>query len=215
MQVRVIGSGGHGKVVVHSLQRMGCNVVAVYDDNEPRWGESLLQAPVIGPIERIADAPRMPTVIAIGDNASRRRLAQLLAVEWFTVIDPQAIVAPDVSIGPGSVILPGAIVQVGSRLGNHVIVNNGASIDHDCTLGDYVHAAPGVHLAGNVTIDEGAFLGTGAIAIPTMQVGAWSVVGAGAVVVTNVPPGVVAVGCPARVVRSICSAEQSANGRGP
>jgi len=46
-------------------------------------------------------------------------------------------------------------------------------------------------------------LGGGVIVLPGVNVGANTVVGAGAVVTKDLPPNVVAVGNPARVVRSI------------
>ena len=47
------------------------------------------------------------------------------------------------------------------------------------------------------------WLGGGAIVCPGVTIGADTVVGAGSVVVRDLPPGVVAVGNPCRVVRAI------------
>lgn len=196
--VYVIGAGGHAKVALHSLQRANVHVEGVFDDRAELWGSRLCGALVLGPIERIAELPALPAVVAIGDNRCRKKIAEQWDFEWFTLVDPQAVVMPDVVLGPGTVVFPGAIVQTGSRLGRHVIVNNAATVDHDCTVGDYAHLAPGVHLAGMVAIEEGAFLGIGAALIPNVAVGAWSIVGAGSAVVRDLPAGVVAYGNPAR-----------------
>ena len=51
----------------------------------------------------------------------------------------------------------------------------------------------------------GAFIGAGAIVIPGKKIGAWSIVGAGAVVINDIPDGVVVVGNPARIIRSLSS----------
>lgn len=200
--VYVIGAGGHAKVVMHSLRRAGVRVEAVFDDRSELWNSVSCGAPVLGPIERIVDRPSLPTVVAIGDNLCRRKIVERWNFEWFTLIDPQAVVMPDAELAPGTVVFPGAIVQTGARLGRHVIVNNAATVDHDCVVGDYVHLAPGVHLAGKVTIEEGAFLGIGSAVIPNVAVGAWSIVGAGSAVVRDLPAGVVAYGNPARPRRA-------------
>ena len=47
------------------------------------------------------------------------------------------------------------------------------------------------------------WLGGGAIVLPGVGIGDYTVVGAGAVVTRDLPAGVVAVGNPARVVRSV------------
>jgi maltose O-acetyltransferase len=57
--------------------------------------------------------------------------------------------------------------------------------------------------AAPVTVEDGAWLGAGAIVLPGVTVGSEAVVGAGAVVTRDVPPRVVAVGNPARVVREL------------
>jgi acetyltransferase-like isoleucine patch superfamily enzyme len=58
------------------------------------------------------------------------------------------------------------------------------------------------------TIRRGARVGAGAVLCPGVEIGAEAFVGAGAVVVRNVPPGVVVVGNPARVLRDVPSDER-------
>lgn len=54
-----------------------------------------------------------------------------------------------------------------------------------------------------ITIGDNVWLGGGVIVLPGVTIGENTVVGAGAVVVRDLPPNVVAVGNPARVVRRI------------
>ena len=54
-----------------------------------------------------------------------------------------------------------------------------------------------------ITIGDNVWLGGGVIVCPGVTIGANTVVGAGAVVVRDLPPNVVAVGNPARIVRTI------------
>lgn len=53
-----------------------------------------------------------------------------------------------------------------------------------------------------ITIKRGAYVGVGAIILPGVTIGENAVIGAGAVVTEDVPAGVLAVGVPARVVRT-------------
>ncbi len=54
-----------------------------------------------------------------------------------------------------------------------------------------------------ITIGDNVWLGGGAIVLPGVTIGDDSVIGAGAVVTKDVPAGLVAVGNPARVIRSV------------
>ena len=54
-----------------------------------------------------------------------------------------------------------------------------------------------------ITIGNNAWLGGGVIVCPGVTIGDNTVVGAGSVVVRDLPPNVVAVGNPARIVRKI------------
>lgn len=201
MSVYVIGGGGHAKVVIATLQAAGKTIAGVLDDEAAKHGTTLLGVPVLGPVERARESEH-EAVIAVGDNGTRRRIAERLAgVRWATAVHPAAVVHPSVTVGEGTVVFAGAVVQPDTRLGRHVIVNTGATVDHDGELADYVHVAPGSHLAGNVRLGEGTFLGIGSAAVPGVSVGAWATVGAGAVVVKDLPANVTAVGAPAKPIR--------------
>ena len=56
---------------------------------------------------------------------------------------------------------------------------------------------------GPITIGSNVWLGGGVIVCPGVTIGEHTVVGAGAVVVKDLPPAVLAVGNPARVIRSL------------
>lgn len=88
------------------------------------------------------------------------------------------------------------------------------------TIGSQVLLGPGVQLytashplaalvrrtlevARPITIGDDCWLGGGVIVCPGVTIGAGCVIGAGAVVTTDIPPYSLAVGNPARVVRSL------------
>jgi maltose O-acetyltransferase len=54
-----------------------------------------------------------------------------------------------------------------------------------------------------ICIGAGTWLGGGAIVLPGVTIGENAVIGAGSVVTGDIPPGVLAVGNPARVRRAI------------
>jgi maltose O-acetyltransferase len=57
--------------------------------------------------------------------------------------------------------------------------------------------------AAPIVIGDNVWIGSGAIVLPGVTIGENTVVGAGAVVTRDLPPNVVAVGNPARVIREI------------
>ena len=129
------------------------------------------------------------------------------------------------AIGRDSDVLPPLRCDYGRnvRLGERVFVNFGAVLldTSEIALGDEVLLGPSVQLltadhpiepglrrAGwesgrPISIGAGAWLGGGVIVLPGVRIGENAVVGAGSVVTRDVPPAVVAVGNPARVVREI------------
>jgi len=196
-RLALIGAGGHGKVVCRVAQRAGFEVVGFFDDFATGL---VLGLPVLG---RVSDASGFAgrLFVSLGNNATR---AQLFCAERAVVlIDPSAVIDASVQVGSGTVIMAGAVVNVDAVIGQNCILNTGCTVDHDCVLEDHVHLCPGTHLAGNVRVGSGAMLGTGTAVIPGRSIGAGSVVGAGAAVVRDLPPGIVATGVPARVIRNL------------
>ncbi len=128
-------------------------------------------------------------------------------------------------LGEGAEIRPPLYVDYGYRIrvGRGVFANYGlvaldvAAIE----IGDDTQIGPNVQLltpthpldpelrrakweaAEPITIGANVWLGGGVIVLPGVTIGDDTVVGAGAVVSRDLPAGVVAVGNPARVVRSL------------
>ena len=94
----------------------------------------------------------------------------------------------------------------------------------DCnyiTIGDNVFLAPNVQLyaayhpleaaerikgpelASPITIEDNVWIGGGTIVCPGVTIGANTTIGAGSVVTKDIPPNVVAVGNPCRVIREL------------
>lgn len=191
------GAGRHAGVVIDCAIEQGYTVACAYD---PKGGGTLYGVPVRN--EYLPeDYPDARAVVAIGDNATRKKLAEGMRHSFANVIHRSAMLSPFSNLGVGNVILHGVIIQVEAKIGHHVIINTGSQVDHDCVVEDFVHLAPGVVLCGSVQVGEGSFLGAGTTVIPGKKIGAWCIIGAGSVVIDDIPDFVVAVGNPARVIK--------------
>ncbi|MBC2864863.1 sugar O-acetyltransferase [Streptomyces mexicanus] len=129
------------------------------------------------------------------------------------------------SLGEGAHVRPPLYVDYGDNItiGARTFVNyNLTALDvaaitvgEDCQIGPNVQLLTPTHplepqprrdkleAARPVTIGDNVWLGGGAIVLPGVTIGENSVIGAGAVVTKDVPAGVVAVGNPARPVRTL------------
>ena len=129
------------------------------------------------------------------------------------------------AIGEGTEIRPPLYVDYGSnlRIGARSFANFGlVALDVAAiTIGDDVQIGPNVQLltpthpvepeprrekweaAQPIVIGDNVWLGGGAIVLPGVTIGDNTVVGAGSVVTRDLPADVVAVGNPARVVRTL------------
>ncbi|MGY0055668.1 sugar O-acetyltransferase [Streptomyces sp. LZ34] len=129
------------------------------------------------------------------------------------------------SVGEGVDVRPPLSVDYGSNItiGARTFVNYhltaldvaAISIGEDCQIGPNVQLLTPTHpvepqprrdkleAARPITIGDNVWLGGGVIVCPGVTIGDNSVIGAGAVVTKDVPPGVVAVGNPARTVRTL------------
>lgn len=200
--IYLIGAGGHAKVILALLEAQGRKCLGIYDDNEQRQGTTLLGVPVIGAVREMPDRCDISAVIAIGDNAVRKRIAESFRnICWATLVHPHSWVHGSVKIEEGSVVFAGAVIQPDTHIGKHTIINTSASVDHDCRIGDFCHIAPGCNLAGGVTVGDSTFIGVGTTVIPNVAVVSNSVIGAGASVVDDITQSGTYVGVPAAVIK--------------
>ncbi len=124
-------------------------------------------------------------------------------------IEPGAILREGVEIGEGAVVMMGAVLNIGAVVGPGTMIDMGAVLGGRATVGSRCHIGAGAVLAGvvepasavPVVVEDGVLIGANAVVIEGVRIGRDSVIAAGSVVIEDVPPGVVAAGVPARVVK--------------
>lgn len=195
----IVGAGGHGKVIADNALKNGYTDICFVDDNAT--GECM-GFPIIGKcddLENLNDG-KSDFVIGIGNNVTRKLIAEKHKVNWATIIHPSAQIAVNVSVGRGTVVMAGAVINACTTIGEHCIVNTGAIIEHDNFVGDYVHLSPGIKLGGTVGIGELTHIGIGASIVNNVSVCAGCTVGAGAVVVRDIRERGIYIGVPVRKI---------------
>ena len=89
-------------------------------------------------------------------------------------------------------------------LGNHVTVTSGVKfVTHDGGVWVFRDEYPNMDVFGPIVVEDNVFIGINSILLPGVRVGHNSVIGAGSVVTHSIPPGSVAAGVPAKVIKSI------------
>jgi sugar O-acyltransferase (sialic acid O-acetyltransferase NeuD family) len=210
MDIYLYGSGGHAQVVFDILRLQGRRVKAFADDRAFLEMDRLYGIPVYSAKKLLAklSPSRSLWIVAIGDNAARRRIAEKLENlgHYFTnAIHPSAQIGLGVEIEPGSVVMANAAINIGSQIGRHAIINTKASIDHECQVGEYTHVAPGCAVCGQVKLGKDILVGVGSCIAPGLEVGDGTICGAGSVVVSSLPSHCLAYGSPAKVVQHLKS----------
>jgi acetyltransferase-like isoleucine patch superfamily enzyme len=149
-------------------------------------------------------------------------------IRTFTVIYAGVTMGDRCQTGHNAVIREGNVMgddcSVGSlvglephnQIGNRVRIHTDAGMER-ATLEDDVFIGPGGRLlddphapcprspecVGGATVKRAAVIGAGALVMPGVTVGERAVVASGAVVTGDVPPEVLVVGVPARVIKRL------------
>jgi len=139
------------------------------------------------------------------------------------VLGDQSCVRERVTVGDDVVLGRGSLVENDTTIGAMTKIQADAYITAYSTLEEHVFVAPCVvttndnfmgrterrhELMKGPTIRRGARVGGGAVLCPGVEIGEDAFVGAGAVVTKDVPPRMVAVGNPARILREVPADEQ-------
>lgn len=196
----IIGAGGHGKVLADNAQKNGYTDICFVDDYSS--GECM-GFPIIGSCQdltRLNDG-KTDFIIGIGDNETRKAIAEAFDVNWVSLIYPTASIGMNVSIGKGTVVMAGAVVNTCATVGEHCIINTGAIVEHDNMVGDFVHLSPKVALGGTVCIGDETHVGIGATISNNITICAHCIIGAGSVIIDNITESGTYVGVHSRKIK--------------
>lgn len=124
-------------------------------------------------------------------------------------VEPGAIIRDGAKIGRDCIIMMGAVINIGAEIGPGTMIDMNVVCGARAIVGKNCHIGAGAVLAGvleppgkiPVIVEDNVLVGANAVVLEGVRVGRGSVVAAGAIVVSDVPPGVVVAGSPARVIK--------------
>lgn len=153
--------------------------------------------------------------------------------ERFIEIGENTMIGPHVALSagmaPGQECLSQPVVRIGDRCligrGSGIVGHFSIDIGDDVWTGHHVYITDQNHGYDNVDIPisqqsmpekpvrigSGSWLGHGTVVLPGADIGEHVVIGANSVVAGRIPSFSVAVGAPARVVKSMSEADESAS----
>jgi sugar O-acyltransferase (sialic acid O-acetyltransferase NeuD family) len=207
-RVYIIGAGGFGRETLNVYRDAGREAEVggfVVEDRFWQRGQMVNGQPVF-PWSEIAAWPKDARFVAAIGTAARGRLIDAtsrLGFGFDTVIHPTVQSSPWVSVAEGCIVCAGNILTAQIAVGAHTILNLACTVGHDTVIGRLVTLSPGVHVSGRVTIEDAVFVGSGTVIVEGVRIGTGAVIGAGSVVTKDIPPKVVAVGVPARVIKQV------------
>ena len=175
--------------------------------------------PVLSPRSTASREPLPPAEIGEGTIVSTGAIVFAgSSVGARVILGDQSCVRERVTIGDDVVVGRGCLVENDTTVGAMTRIQADAYITAYSTLEEHVFIAPCVvttnddfmgrtegrhELVRGPTVRRGARVGGGAVLCPGVEIGEEAFVGAGAVVTKDVPPRVVVVGNPARVLRPV------------
>ena len=175
--------------------------------------------PTLSPRSTAKREPLPPTEIGAGTIVSTGAIVFAgSSIGERVILGDQSCVRERFTIGDDVVVGRGSLVENDTTIGAMTKIQANAYITAYSTLEEHVFIAPCVVTTndnwmgrtekrfGNIkgpTIRRGARIGGGAILCPAIEIGEEAFVGAGAVVTKDVPPRMLVVGNPARVLREV------------
>jgi acetyltransferase-like isoleucine patch superfamily enzyme len=179
--------------------------------------------PLLSPRSTAKREPLPPTEIGDGTVISTGAIVFAGSrIGARVILGDQSCVRERVTIGDDVVLGRGSLIENDTTVGPLTKIQADAYITAYSTLEENVFIAPRVvttndnfmgrterrhALRRGPTIRRGARVGSGTVLCPGVEIGEEAFVGAGAVVTKDVPPRVVVVGNPARVLREVAEEE--------
>jgi acetyltransferase-like isoleucine patch superfamily enzyme len=171
--------------------------VCLYDNDKELIGKSLMNIPIVGPIDMnqiesdYKNGNFDEIIISFSGNITARKkvfdsLAQT-SIPIANVIHSTALVSNFVNIGLGNIIFANVRIGPFVEVKNNNVLSAFCSIEHHTSLGSHNTFGPAVITSGSCMISDSNRFGTGIFLEPKVKIGSNCVLSSGIVLKQNVP----------------------------
>ncbi|MFL2754511.1 MAG: acetyltransferase [Gammaproteobacteria bacterium] len=211
MNIVIVGTGGHSKVIVDIIQKEQKYEIVGFIDNNLPIGHKILEYQVLGKEEELDTLINKHEIfggiIAIGDNVIRSKVEKKIKhickeFNFINCIHPRSNIAFNVIMGKGNVVMAGATINTSSQISNHCIFNTNCSVDHDNRIENFVSIAPNAVTGGNVEVGEYSVIGIGATVKNNVSISYNCIIGANSFINNDTKSNSVYYGTPAKFIRN-------------
>ena len=188
----LVGSGGCMRELLWQIEEANkrlprYTVLGYVDVVEDLAMDSVGHCKYLGDDEYLTGLPmKVGVVVCISNPNKRRELVNLYRqnknLYFPSIVLSDEGMAPDYTIGEGSVVSRDCTISTNVTIGNFVFVNIGSIVCHDARIGDYSTLAQRVTVCGNAEVGEGSYIDVGATVMKGIEIAPESEIEAGAII---------------------------------
>lgn len=209
-EIFALGVGHSTPLFIEIAEAAGWKVAGLYHYNDERTGEFDHEYEILGSFDDLykSDLRDVNFLLTMGDMRIRKQVSDSLTAVGGripSIIHPSARVSRFATIAEQGVIIGDSVeLQSDVVVGDNVIIRSDVTVCHNTTIESDVFVGPKALVGAYIVVGEYAYIGQGSILVSgkVKSIGENSLIGAGALVTKPIPENVIAVGCPARVIKS-------------
>ena len=173
----IVGAGGFGKEVAHSLQSLDeFNVIGFADDTIDKDEKIIYHYYVKLSIDELINFnEELCIAIAISDPIARQQVYSKLSINarfsFPNIIAKGLNIDTSVTLGQGNIIMHGHLQTCNIKIGDFNFFNGGSGLGHDVIIGNFNTFGPRSFIAGNVRIGNYNFFALNSSVLAGITIG--------------------------------------------
>ena len=187
----ILGAGGHAKVILSSLLRLGLKVDYLIEDKIKH--DSYFEKYEFLNEKKFLSFRNnnINLFLGIGITVKENNRKKIIKKFKNKGLIFKQVIDKDVKLGLNVKIMEGVQIMRGCHIGENVeinqnsVINTMSIIEHDVEIGENSHIAPGSIILGGAKIGKNTFVGAGSIILQGIKIGTDSIIAAGSIVNKN------------------------------
>jgi len=208
--IYILGIGGSTPLFIDLAEQSGYKVAGLYHYNDNRTGDIDHGYNILGSFDNLffQNIEGWNFMLSMGDMDIRKTISEKIIAKGGlipTIIHPSAIISRFASISNiGVLVGAGCVIQSDVIVNSHAIIRDQALIGHQTQIGEYCFVGPQALIGAHTILEPLSFIGQKSLLISGKVgvIGEHSLIGAGAVVTKSIGANMIAVGFPAKELKS-------------